>query len=645
MAGRNQVEQILKLNSEQYKRGLKDAKTAAKSEMSEIGKALQVAGSQFRDYTEFLKKKAAESKGTLKDLGKAFAENLGRGALVGGVGAGLEGVRRNMEKSIETGMSFGRALAQLASRADLSQAKLKELRKQFGELAKDGSRLESLPDAMNLLYGATGSVGAAQAVLPSISKASTIGNGDAAQLADFVVQRLKGEGRAVSQTNVDSVLQSLVTAQRNGEFNNMSEAMAGLNSVSGDMKKRAGLSDREYAAILSGATHVGASKEQGLSSISSLIGLSQQGFGAGSALSGMLGVTSFNSNGHFDINKLAQASQNLQRNRGSMSDNDLIRLFSEGGLSEEDSSGLLTYLKDFDKFKRGMDQALKDTKTFGQVAGEATDNLSDKLNMARNQMVIGFDEILAPLEEVGKKFASGHVGAGLMGLPGALGSSAKSALIDHPMLTAGALATTAAGGFLLKKLGLGEGALGTAGGVAKGLALKQAGVTPVYVTNFSEMGGKSGPAGAFSDGGFMDSMEKMAMGGNGGFAGGAKGAVGYVARLRALLGGGLAATGSTLTAGVGTLGAGTVAGGAAAAGVAGYAVGKYAVNPLLDAYTQGSTKEGFEGNIIEQLFFKLDKLLGGDNAAQIMRVQVEMNDQRLKVVPKANDKATDARSP
>ena len=77
-------------------------------------------------------------------------------------------------------------------------------------------------------------------------------------------------------------------------------------------------------------------------------------------------------------------------------------------------------------------------------------------------------------------------------------------------------------------------------------------------------------------------------------------------------------------------------GGAAAAGAAGYAVGEYLVNPALDKYTQGTTSEGFEGNAIEQLIFKMDKWFGGEASSKIIaanqkiQVNIETKEPNLR---------------
>lgn len=94
------------------------------------------------------------------------------------------------------------------------------------------------------------------------------------------------------------------------------------------------------------------------------------------------------------------------------------------------------------------------------------------------------------------------------------------------------------------------------------------------------------------------------------------------------MGGGIAGA----AGGMGMLGKAGLVG---AAGAGGYALGSEVANPIIDKYTQGTTAEGFQGNAMERLFFKLDKLFGGEASSKIMQaqkvvVQVETQDPKLK---------------
>lgn len=115
-----------------------------------------------------------------------------------------------------------------------------------------------------------------------------------------------------------------------------------------------------------------------------------------------------------------------------------------------------------------------------------------------------------------------------------------------------------------------------------------------------------------------------------------------------LFGGGAAAAGGEAAAGAG---AGLLGGGLAAAatttavvggtGLAAYETGKYLiekpVTKALDKYTTGKTSEGFEGNVLERLFYKLDKVLDIVGPGQLMttgqhKVIIELNKRDLKEV-------------
>ena len=61
----------------------------------------------------------------------------------------------------------------------------------------------------------------------------------------------------------------------------------------------------------------------------------------------------------------------------------------------------------------------------------------------------------------------------------------------------------------------------------------------------------------------------------------------------------------------------------ATAGMAGYQVGQV-INEKIIEKTGGKTSEGFEGNVVERLFFKLDKLFGGETSSQFMKAQKVM---------------------
>ncbi len=540
MAGQNEVSQVVRLDGNQYRSEIGRMQSETRSNLQRIGKDLTDAGRGYQDFTNNVKKQTGSMIGTIEEAGRSFAKNLGRGALAGGALAGIETMRAGAKASLQTIVSFDEALARVASRADLSSKQVAKLKQEFLDLGKTGARLETIPAAFDAIYGATGNVDQSSSVMGSIAKAGAMNGGDAGEVAEFVKDRLKGEGKEINPGNVQALLHSLTLAQRGGEFNSLSDAMKGMGGVNAADQKRAGLSDRELAGILAGSTRAGADKATGVAAAQALVHMSQKGFGGSAALSGLLGA-SFTRGGKFDPASLNQAAANQRRS--GRSDSESVALFQSAGLSEQESSGLLAILKNVEKFQEGVKRVQGDTKTFEQSFQETTDTLSHNLERLKNTVVSGFDDIFSPLAGVANKALKGDTRGALGAMPGAFANT-MDGVADHPFLVGGGLLATAAGGAVLKKFGLGGSAAGLASGVAKGRALQGAGVTPVYVTTAGEIAGSGG---SMADD-FMKKMSEMAAGGGGAVVGSG--------RLASVLGIARTAAGSAASLGAGALGAG-----------------------------------------------------------------------------------------
>jgi hypothetical protein len=317
MPGQNEVSQVVRLNGTQYKNELGRMQTETRTSLQKISRDLTDASKSYGDFSNYVKKQTGSVIGSLEEAGKAFAKNLGRGAIAGGALAGVEAMRSGMKEAVRTGLSFDEALARVASRADLSAKQVAKLRNEFFELGKTGAKLESIPGAFDAIYGATGNIEQSKSAMEPISKAAAMSEDrDASRIAEFVKDRLKGEGREINRGNVQELLQSLVLAQRGGEFNSLGEAMQGMGGVDAAAQRRAGLSDREMAGILAGSTRAGADRATGTAAAQALVHMSQRGFGGSAALAGMLGVGSFMNGGKFDASRLTRASANFRRRGG-----------------------------------------------------------------------------------------------------------------------------------------------------------------------------------------------------------------------------------------------------------------------------------------------------------------------------------------
>lgn len=248
------------------------------------------------------------------------------------------------------------------------------------------------------------------------------------------------------------------------------------------------------------------------------------------------------------------------------------------GLQGEAAEGMVRLIEKSDELAKAMDES----------AGASQDYAKE----ARHSMGFG-ESFKANIRKVQGALGE-HVGKITQGLTDVLSDASES--------TAGAAAVTLGGGALAAVLA-GGGLKGIGQGLGiQGMIKKQAieGITgekvqDVRVINFEEAKGLGG-------GGLMEKA--------GGMLGGT--------------------AGTLLKGGAGAL----------SAGMAGYQIGSM-INESLVEKTQGTTSEGFQGNVVEQLFFKLDKLLGGQGAKNIVNSQnikvgvvVETKNPELKASPK-----------
>lgn len=610
--GSSEVSQIVRLNGTQYRSELGKIQGETRSSLQKMMRDLTDAGKSWGDFSNYVKKQACSIIESVEEAGKSFAKNLGRGALAGGALAGIEALRGGIREAVKTGLSFDDALARVSSRADMSARQVAKLKQEFFELGKTGAQLDSIPAAFDAIYGATGNINQSKSVMEPIAKAAAMGDGDASKVAEFVKDRLKGEGKDINKSNVQELLQSLVLAQRGGEFNSLSDAMQGMSGVNAAAQKRAGLSDREMAGILAGSTRAGADKATGLAGAQALIHMSQQGFGGGAALAGMLGVGSFMNGGKFDASTLTRASANQKRS--GRSDSESVALFQGAGLSEVESTGLLAILKNVEKFQDGIKKVAADTKTFDQSFAEVTDTLSHRLEQLKNATVSGFNDIFSPMMGPAKQAAGGHIGDAISGLPRMVGGMA-SGVAEHPMLAGGALLATAAGGAILKKFGIGG---GLAEGLAKGSALSKMGVQPVYVTNANEIA-QSGASGDF-----MKKMSEMAMG-----TGSAATGIGGMAKIAGVLGvGGAGIAAASVLSDIG--GSPQVPG----------------ADPRVNrmkANREAAEARGESPDLISAIFKLIDEVRSGYKDASNLKIEVDSKDPAYMARPKKTDNSRDPR--
>jgi hypothetical protein len=290
---------------------------------------------------------------------------------------------------------------------------------------------------------------------------------------------------------------------------------------------------------------------------------------------GMKGVVGANG---IDFEKFAKASKNIMGRVGGDP-----RLAAQTlGISEEAAEGFVR-----------LAQSLKQVEEAQTKVNNSTGNLYDQY---KKSMGIG-EAFRANINHVMGMFSGGGVLGGVtQGASNMLSGASQSGI--------GSTAVIAGGGMLAAMLAGGGLRTLFKGAAIEGLTGEK--VQKVEVINFpGSFGGSAANAGLA------------------GIAG-----MGFLKRLAAnamILGG--SSMGEIGAMGAGAMGlAGLGVGGAGAAGVGGGLL----INKGLDAFTQGTTKEGFQGNVLERLFAKLDVLTDGLLSGTKQSVKVELNKKELK---------------
>lgn len=250
------------------------------------------------------------------------------------------------------------------------------------------------------------------------------------------------------------------------------------------------------------------------------------------------------------------------------------------GLSEEMAEGFVRLTENMDKVKKAQDRLNK-----------SQGSLSEQY---RNSMGLG-EAFRANINKVKSILAEPMAGI-TGGITDVLSGASESGLGSAAVVGGGGLlaALLAGGGMrgIGKSLGL--------GGMIKSQAVESLTgekVQNVYVVNASEIGSSVGDI----------------AGAAGGLMGKGKGMLGKLGKLG---------------------GMGKMLGGVGLAAGAGYAAGS-ALNELSPTF-EGKTSEGFEGGAIERLFFKIDKLLGGEASNQFMKNQQALQKQKVIIENRAS---------
>lgn len=485
MAGKNKVEQKVSLDASGYAEGHKKIRSEQDKTAREIKRSTKEQAKAYEENAEKIKKKNLEIGRSLKDISKEFGKNLWKGTVITAGGAMAATLKDQYSSAAKSILTLEQGLSRASSRFDLTSEKVKKLRKELQTLgAKTGVNGGLLAEGAEELMSAN--KGRSSSGIGDIGQFSAMGGGDPKEVARFVIDYLKGSGQDLTENNIKDLLTSVSASSRGGDLS-LQDSLKAL-TVDPASKAKLNLSNRENAGLIAGASGVGQDRGISIAGLNAVLKKSVGGFGEGAALAGILGIKggSFLKNGKFDVNKLGEASQNM--NKQGLGKADFTKLLEASGISGSEAEGLYSILKDFDKFNASFKKVIGDQKTLEQSFSDSTDNIKDAFSRMGERIAKGTTEILSPIGEVGKELLDGNLMNALKKTPGSAADSAQG-VWDNKAVVAIGIGATALTGALASKIS-GILGFGNAKDTAKGLAVQAATggkVQPVMVVNISDL--------------------------------------------------------------------------------------------------------------------------------------------------------------
>lgn len=303
-------------------------------------------------------------------------------------------------------------------------------------------------------------------------------------LADAVVEILKNQGEKITAQSFKQTLDALQGTRIQGAFKTAGEAATAIESItreiSPEAQKRMGLDTRKMGGLAASATRAGAGGQDVLKTILETAANKPD---QTKLLNSILGAEVFSPSGKLNVNEFSKISK-----KGLGKYTEFVQAQTLG-IPQADLARWIDAMKDnmadFKKVTSGADETTSQFKM-------ATNNMASAFDQFRQKVMEAGREIGGSLSKMGNDVIKGDFGK--------LGEDLKDVgknLSDNIGTVAAATAiTTGVGaivggslGRLFKGIG---GGMGEKAALAKdvgiGSALKQVGVTPVFVVNAQEIG-------------------------------------------------------------------------------------------------------------------------------------------------------------
>jgi hypothetical protein len=422
-----------------------------------------------------------------RNLGQRVREDLKTAFDATGVLAGAK-FAKDLGEGVKQVFEMERAFSRLNARLGLSNSEMLNFKKNLGsKVAATGQKLEDVLPGVETASAKGGVKDSKQLanIGESLAKVKAATGEDVEGLSESVVEILKKQNIKVTDKSFKDTVDAVQGTRTAGAFKTSGDAANAIQDLS-PYGKQMGLGTREMGGLAAMASKSGDSG-QGI-----LKQLMEQGSTAGgkTKLNALFGQNVFGKNGKLDASAIGKIDT------GRFGEYSQQTMSESTGIQGANGADLKRFVE---SFHEGLGEYNKVISGSNETAAQfdiATDNMASKIDRFKEQSKEAAREIGESVSQMGKDLLNGHFSS--------LGKDAKnvgSSLWENKGTVGAGLGITAGVGMLaggginrlLKKIPGG----GLLGGAVAGEAAKAAGITPVYVTNISEMGGGAGALSKF----------------------------------------------------------------------------------------------------------------------------------------------------
>ena len=380
-----------------------DLKTAA----NDMNKTLVDNSKQFVQNETQVKQWGKTAVDEFKKFGQATMANAALGAKAAALSLGNEALKKGARDAVSMTMELSKSHADLQSRLGASTGQMDKWDKAvFQSATKSKASVSALQSTFNDLSDTFNPDDIAKMIDP-IGQGVLLGHNDSAATSDYLKKTVGAQGKSLSEGGMDS-LSGADLLKRNGRgFGTTESSMSALGSLDANSVKQSGLSMRELAGVIAGASQTGIDSKRALSGISGLLDMNAKG--DLQSLAGQLGIGSFNDkSGKFDISKLGSASALKATNLGK-DDKTSLEIFKQtSGLAGDQAEAVFNLIRHYDQLGQTVEKTKRDQQSLGESARLAGDNLKDNYQHLQNQIVIGTHDVLKGFATPLNSLMSGH---------------------------------------------------------------------------------------------------------------------------------------------------------------------------------------------------------------------------------------------